>query len=117
VWVKGASLSFSEGTYDALFLIPDMMLDSEQWEIVLKVYAGHPVAALTLAYQLIEIKRSLKRGQKGIPDAIAGLDLAVEALYPHTDFYNMGRTFFQRTIEGNLKPEQEEKLRELGVKL
>ncbi len=45
------------------------------------------------------------------------LDLAVEALYPHTDFYNMGRTFFQRTIEGNLKPEQEEKLRQLGVKL
>jgi hypothetical protein len=28
--------------------------------------------ALTLAYQLIEIKRSLKRGQKGIADAIAG---------------------------------------------
>jgi hypothetical protein len=45
------------------------------------------------------------------------LDLAVEALYPHTDFYNVGRTFFQRTIEGNLKLEQEEKLRQLGVKL
>ena len=94
-----------------------MMLDPEQWEMVLQVYAGHPVAALTLAYQLIEIKQSLKRGQKGITDAIAGLDLAVEALYPHTDFYNMGRTFFQRTIEGNVKPEQEEKLRQLGVKL
>jgi len=94
-----------------------MMLDPEQWEMVLQVYAGHPVPALTLAYQLIEIKRSLKRGRKGIPDAIAGLDLAVEALYPHTDFHNMARTFFQQTIEGNLKPEQEEKLRQLGVKL
>jgi len=93
------------------------MLDQEQWKLVLEVYAGQPVAALTLAYQLIEIKRSLKNGQKGITDAIAGLDLAVEALYPHTDFYNMGRTFFQRTIEGRLKPEQENKLRELGVKL
>jgi len=51
-----------------------MMLDPEQWEMVLEVYARHPVPALTLAYQLIEIKRSLKRGQKGIPDAIAGLD-------------------------------------------
>ena len=85
--------------------------------MVLQVYAGHPVAALTLAYQLIEIKQSLKRRQKGIADAIAGLDLAVEALYLHTDFNNMGRTFFQRTIEGNIKPEQEEKLRQLGVKL
>ena len=94
-----------------------MILDPEQWKIVLEVYEGHPVAALTLAYQLIEIKRSLKRGQKGIPDAIAGLDLAVEALYPHTDFYKTGRTFFQQTIEGNLKPEQEDRLRKLGVKM
>ena len=94
-----------------------MMLDPEQWELVLQVYAGHRVPALTLAYQLIEIKRSLKRGQKGIQDAIAGLDLAVEALYPHTDFHKMARTLFKLTIEGRLKPEQEEKLRNLGVKL
>ena len=94
-----------------------MMLDPEQWELVLQVYAGHPVPALTLAYQLIEIKRSLKRGQKGIADATAGLDLAVEALYLHTDFHKMGRTLFQSTIEGRLKPEQEEKLRNLGLKI
>ena len=93
-----------------------MMLDSEHWKIVLKLYAGHPVSALTLAYQLIAIKQSLQRGPKGIPDAIAGLDLAIEA-YPHTDFYKMGRKFYHRTIEGALKPEQEEKLRQLGVKL
>lgn len=61
-------------------LISDMMLDSEHWKIVLKLYAGHPVSALTLAYQLIAIKQSLQRGPKGIPDAIAGLDLAIEAL-------------------------------------
>ena len=94
-----------------------MMLDPEQWKIVLEVYAGHHVAALNLGYQLIEIKRSLKRGQKGIRDAIDALDLAVEALYPHTDFYKTGRTFFQQTIEGKLKPEQEETLRKLGVKI
>ena len=93
------------------------MLDAEQWKIVLRVYAGHPVSALTLAYQLIAIKQSLQRGRKGIPDAIAALDLAIDSLFPHTDFYKMARTFFQRTIEGNLKPEQEEKLRQLGVKL
>jgi hypothetical protein len=93
------------------------MLDPEQWEMVLQVYAGHPVPALTLAYQLIEIKRSLKRGQNGIPDAIAGLDLAIDALYPHTDFHKVAHKFYLRTIEGKLKPQQEEKLRQLGVKL
>ena len=93
------------------------MLDAEQWKLVLEVYAGHPVAALTLAYQLIEVKQSLKRGQKGIPNAIAGLDLAVEALFPHSDFYKVAYHFYQRTIEGGLKPEQEEKLRQLGIKI
>ena len=105
-----------ERTYDALFSIP-MMLDTEQWNIVLKVYAGHPVAALTLAYQLIAIKQSLQRGPRGIPDAIAGLDLAIEGLYPHTDFYKVGHKCFHLTIEGRLKTKQEEKLRQLGVKI
>ena len=71
-----------------------MMLDPEQWKIVLEVYAGHPISALTLAYQLIAVKQSLQARTKGIPDAIAGLDLAIEALYPHTDFHKMGRTVF-----------------------
>jgi hypothetical protein len=93
------------------------MLDPEQWEMVLQIYAGHPVPALTLAYQLIEIKQSLQRGQKGIPDAIAGLDLAMDALYIHTDFHEMGHKYFHLTIEGGLKPKQEEKLRELGIKI
>ena len=94
-----------------------MMLDPEQWEIVLKVYAGHPVAALTLAYQLIAIKQSLQQGKKGIPDAIAGLDLAIDALYPHTDFHKMGHRLYRRTIEGTITTKQEENLRQLGVKL
>ena len=94
-----------------------MMLDSENWKIVFKVYEGQPISALTLAYQLIAIKQSLQRGKKGIPDAIAGLDLAIEGLYPHTDFFQIGRKCYHRTIEGTLKPEQEEKLREFGVKV
>jgi len=94
-----------------------MMLDTEQWKIVLKVCAGHPISALTLAYQLIAIKQSLQRGQKGIPDAIAALDLGIDSLFQHTDFYKMGHKLYLRTIEGTLKPQQEEKLRQLGVKV
>lgn len=93
------------------------MLDAENWKIIFEVYAGHPVLALTHAYQLIAIKQSLQRGPKGIPDAIAGLDLAIEGLYAHTDFHKMGHKMYHRTIEGTLKPQQEEKLRELGVKI
>ena len=92
------------------------MLDPENWKIVFRVYKGHSISALALAYQLIAIKQSLERGRKGIPDAIAGLDQAIDGLYPHTDFHKVGHKFFLRTIEGNLTPKQEERLRELGIR-
>ncbi len=91
------------------------MQEAENWKIAVKVYAGHPVSALLLAYQLVAIKQSLERGRKG--EAIKSLDMAIESLFPHTDFHRVGHKFFRRTIEGSLTPKQENKLRELGVKL
>jgi hypothetical protein len=41
----------------------------------------------------------------------------MDALYIHTDFHEMGHKYFHLTIEGGLKPKQEEKLRELGIKI
>jgi hypothetical protein len=63
------------------------------------------------------IKQSFQSGRKGIPNAMAGLDLAIEALFPHTDFYKVSHKFYLRRLEGNIKPMQEEKLRELGMRL
>lgn len=91
------------------------MLDAENWRIVFKIYAGHPVLAVTLAYQLIAVKQSLQRGQKGIPDAIAGLDLAIDSLYPHTEFNEMGHKLFLRTIEGAITTKEEELFCKLTV--
>lgn len=93
------------------------MLEAENWAIALELYKGNPVDALLLARQLNAIKQCLQKGRKGIADAIGGLDMAIEGLYLHTDFHKMGRKFYHLTIEGTLKPEQEEKLRKLGVKV
>jgi hypothetical protein len=93
------------------------MHEAENWKIALALYKGHPVPALLLAHQLMAIKQCLEGGRKGIPDAIDGLDLAIESLYPHTDFHTMGHKFYVRRLEGTIKTNQEEKLRELGVKL
>jgi hypothetical protein len=89
------------------------MLEAESWKIVFEVYAEHPISALTLAYQLIAVKQSLRRGGKGITEAIAHLDLAIESLYPHTDFYNIGHKLYRRTIEGTITPKQEELISKL----
>jgi hypothetical protein len=96
--------------------LANIMLDPEIGKIVFRVYKGHSISALALAYQLMAIKQSLECGRRGIPDAIKGLDVAIDSLYPHTDFHKMGHKFFLRTIEGNLTPKQEARLRELGIK-
>lgn len=93
------------------------MLEAENWAIALELYKGNPIPALLLARQLNAIKQCLQQGRKGIPDAIGGLDMAIEGLYSHTDFHKMGRKFYHLTIEGTLKPKQEEKLRKLGMKV
>jgi hypothetical protein len=63
------------------------------------------------------LRQSLERGRKGIPDALEGLDLAIDGLFEHTDFYKVSRKLYRQRLEGTLKTKQEQKLRELGVKL
>jgi hypothetical protein len=55
--------------------------------------------------------------EKGIPEAVIGLDLAIDALFPHTDFYKVTYKLYLRRLEGTLHTKQEENLRELGVKM
>jgi len=93
------------------------MLEGENLKIALALYNGHPIPALLLAHQLMAIKQCLQRGKKGIPDAINGLDLAIEDLYLHTDFHNIAHKFYLRRLNGNLNPKQEEKLRQLGIRM
>ena len=93
------------------------MLEGENWEIALALYKGRPIPALLLAHQLMAIKQCLQRGKRGLPDAIAGLDLAIDNLFPHTDFYKITHKLYMRRLEGTVTHRQEEQLRQLGVKL
>jgi len=90
------------------------MIEAKNWKIAVQHYKDHPIPALLLAHQLMAIRQSLQRGRKGIPEAIAGLDLAIESLYLHTNFHKIGKRLYHRTIEGTITPDQEEKLHELG---
>lgn len=93
------------------------MVEAENLKIALERYEGHPIPALLLAHQLMAIKQCLERGKKGIPDAIDGLDLAIDSLFPHTDCHKVSRKLYMRRLEGTINPKQEERLRELGVRI
>ena len=92
-------------------------LEAENWNIALKVYERGPIPALLLAHQLMAIKQCLQRGRKGIPEAIAGLDLAIYSLFRDSEFYKVSQKLYMRRLEGKLKRNDEEKVRLLGVKL
>jgi hypothetical protein len=106
----------SEGTFDAPQFKPTVMLDPEIWKIVFEVYARHPTSAFSLAFQLIAVKQSLQQGRKGMQEAMEALDLAIESLYPHTQFHKMGHQLYRRALEGTITLKQEELVRKLGVK-
>jgi hypothetical protein len=84
------------------------MLDPRDWKAIFEVYAREPTLALALAFQLNALKQSLQRGRKGIPEAITGLNQAIEHLYTHTDFHKMGRRLYYRTIESTISFKQED---------
>jgi hypothetical protein len=96
--------------------MPTVMLDPEIWKIVFEVYARHPTSAFSLAFQLIAVKQSLQQGRKGMQEALEALDLAIESLYPHTQFHKMGHQLHRRALEGTITFNQEELVRKLGVK-
>ena len=84
------------------------MLEPRDWKVSLEVYAREPILALLLAYQFNALKQSLKRGHKGIPEAITGINQAIEHLYPHTDFNKIGRRLFYKTIGSTITVKQEQ---------
>lgn len=93
------------------------MLEAQNWAIAVQRYKGHPIPALLLAHQLMAIKQCLQGGKAARPDAIKGLDLGIDSLFPYTDFYKVSPKFYMRRLEGTINPKLEEKHRELGVRI
>lgn len=51
-----------------------------------------------------------------IQEAIEGLERAIEALYPHTQFHEVCHEMYLKVIGGELTLEEEEVLKKLGLK-
>ena len=90
-------------------------LDAEDWEIAFAPYEGNPGAALSLGFRLMVLKSYLAVEPLKIQDAIKALDLAVEVLFPHTQFHGVSQELFRKVIEGKLTFEEDQKLREMGI--
>jgi hypothetical protein len=90
-------------------------LNEEDWQIALEPYADHPLDALSLGFRFAVLRQLILDLQ--MPDAIAGLDVAIECLFEHSEFRSVGRELFQVAVEGRLTAEQLDTLHELGIRV
>ena len=90
--------------------------DSEDWQIVLEPYFAHPETALGLARRFASIRECLKAQTPDVLRAIDSLDLAIEVLFEHTQFYSGAYELYQTMIEGRADRAHETLAENLGVK-
>ena len=89
-------------------------LDSEDWQIAFEPYVNDPLSALALAQRLSVLQTHL---QSDAGQATAEINLAVDALYEHSEFRSVGLELFRVTAQGRLSVGQERLIRELGIRV
>ena len=88
-------------------------LDCEDWQIAFKPYVKHPYLALALAQHLSALQDQV---QSDAVQATAAINRAVEALYEHSEFRSVSLELFRATVHGRLPVEQENLVRQLGIR-
>ena len=91
-------------------------LDAEDWQDAFEPYAGQTGAALMLGFNLTVLLSYLTVEPLEIELAVEGLERAIEALYPHTQFHQMCHDMYLKVVGGELTLEEEETLKKLGLK-
>lgn len=91
-------------------------LDTEDWEIAFAPYKGDTSAALNMGFNLMVMKVYLSPDPPNLQEALEGIDHAIEALYPYTQFHVICHNMYFKVVGGDLSLEEEEMLKKLGIK-
>jgi hypothetical protein len=91
-------------------------VDRDDWELCSKPYKGDPSAALSLGFNLALLRTFVEAQLIRSRPVTDALDLAMEALFPHTSFHDASFDLFLRLVDGKLTFEEEEMLHALGIK-
>ena len=95
---------------------PDIPLDAEDWDVVFAPFKDHPYAALNLAYHFARLKQLLTGKLTDIPEAVAAIDRAIDRLYEHSEFRNVGHSLFRQTVAGDLPAATEKTVHGLRIR-
>ena len=90
-------------------------LDVEDWELAFEPFKGNTHAALNMGFNLMVIKAYLIFEPPRIQEILDGIDHAIVALYPYTQFHDVCHDMYIKVIGGDLTLEEEEMLKKLGL--
>jgi hypothetical protein len=91
-------------------------IDRDDWNVALEPYEGTPYAALMLGYNFAIMRTHLDSQILKSRPVITALALAMEALFPHTDFHSTSFDLFIKLAQGKLTFDEEQMLNALGMK-
>ncbi|HXC71394.1 MAG TPA: hypothetical protein VN644_15540 [Pyrinomonadaceae bacterium] len=98
-------------------LTPDPLTDSGDWELCFEPLKGHAYAAVRMGFNIRTLRKHLDAQLFKPRPVMEALDLAMEVLFPYTDFHKASFDLFLKFTDGKLTFEEEQMLNALGVKI
>lgn len=92
-----------------------LLIDRDDWELAFEPYREKPYAALKLGFSVAILRTRLDAQMFKSRPVIEALDLAMEVLFPYTEFHKASFDLFIRLTEGKLTFDEEQMLHALGV--
>jgi hypothetical protein len=96
--------------------LPQLDLDHDDWEFALEPYEGNPRAALLFGFNIAVLRAYLDAQPIKYRKVIEALDLALEVLFPLTEFHKASFNLFLKYMDGKLTFDEEQMLNALGIK-
>ena len=94
----------------------ELDIDRDDWEFALEPYEGNPRAALLLGFNVAVLRAYLDAQTIKCRKVIEALDLALEVLFPLTEFHKASFGLFLKYMDGKLTFDEEQMLNALGIK-
>jgi hypothetical protein len=97
-------------------LYPPPLVERDQWESAFEPFEGRPDAALSLGFNFALLLKYFDGQLIKSRPIMEALDMALEVLFPFTDFHQASCDLFIKLMEGKLTFEEEEILKAQGIK-
>ena len=92
-----------------------LLIDREDWKLALEPFESHPGAALRLGFNVAMLRKDLDSLLIKSRPVMEALDLAMEVLFPFTEFHKASFDLFIKFTDGKLTFDEEQMLHALGI--